>query len=98
MHAYDNPDLCSVEFLFTIMRDQTVDLYDRMNAAEKLCKLGLADIGTIRMLKVSISGGMPDDAKDLGPECQYGVASDAGKAPGHRPPRRHRGFYLVKNG
>lgn len=78
------------------MRDPNADMLHRIDAARKLCELGLGDIATVRMLKVSITGGISPEAKDLGPEYQYGIASDAGCAPGHRPPRKHRGFYLVK--
>ena len=33
-HAYDNPELSSVQFLLAVMHDQTVPLYLRMKAAQ----------------------------------------------------------------
>ena len=65
-------------------------------SAEAACRAGYGDIGTIRTQHVVIDGGIPAGADQTkAPDYQLGVASDAGKAPGHRPPRRHRGFYLV---
>jgi hypothetical protein len=33
-HAYDNPELSSVQFLLAVMHDQTVPMYLRMKAAQ----------------------------------------------------------------
>ena len=97
MQAYDTPGLSAHEFLLVIMRDQTFPLHIRMRAAEAACRAGYGDIGTIRTQHVVIDGGIPAGADQTkAPDYQLGVASDAGKAPGHRPPRRHRGFYLVR--
>jgi hypothetical protein len=32
-HAYDNPELSAVQFLLAVMRDQSVPLYLRIDAA-----------------------------------------------------------------
>jgi hypothetical protein len=98
-HIFNSPGLGAHAFLLAAMYDQTLPLPSRMLAAEGLMRAGLGDISTITTLKVSIEGGIPEGADLTKPhECQYGVVSDAGKAPGHRPARRHRGFYLVKSG
>ena len=54
MHAYDAPDIGPHEFLLTIMRDRTLDLHLRMNAAHELCRVGLGDIGTVRTMLIII--------------------------------------------
>jgi hypothetical protein len=57
-HTYNSPGLCAHEFLLTIMHSPTMDLGLRMNAAEKLCRVGLGDIGAIRTLTIVITGGL----------------------------------------
>jgi hypothetical protein len=36
MHAYDNPDITSREFLFAVMRDPSAPIFDRIDAARYL--------------------------------------------------------------
>ena len=86
------------QFLLDIMHDPAMSLHHRIDAAGKLIAANLGDNPAIRIERVIIDGGIPADA-DLtkAPEYQLGVCSDAGKAPGHRPPRKHRGFYVVKS-
>jgi hypothetical protein len=93
MHAYDSPGLSAHEFLLAVMRDQSLDLHYRMFAAQGLCHAGLGHIPTVRTIMINIEGGITDSP--LGTDT-HGVVSDAGCAADHRPPRRHRGFYLVK--
>ena len=59
MHAYDNPGISSHEFMLAVMHDPTVALQIRIWAADELCRAGLDDIGTVRVLRVVIEGGMP---------------------------------------
>jgi hypothetical protein len=54
-HAHNLPGIGAHEFLLAVMHDPTVDLHDRMIAAEELCRLGLGDIGTIRTLRVVLN-------------------------------------------
>jgi hypothetical protein len=43
-HAYDNPSLNNVQFLFAVMHDASVALEQRMRAAETLIELGYGDL------------------------------------------------------
>ena len=58
VHPHNLPGLSGHEFLLAVMHDPTVDLHDRMVAAEELCRQGLGDIGTIRTLTIVITGGI----------------------------------------
>jgi hypothetical protein len=58
VHTYNSPGVCAHEFLLAVMHDPTVDLHDRMVAAEDLCRLGLGDIGVIQTLTIIITGGI----------------------------------------
>jgi hypothetical protein len=40
--AFDAPDISATRFLVAVMHDKTVDLKDRMVAADLLCKMGLS--------------------------------------------------------
>ena len=69
-HAHNLPGLGAHEFLLAVMHDPTVDLHDRMTAAEELCRAGLGDIGTIRTLRIVIEGGLgytptPEEASEV---------------------------------
>jgi hypothetical protein len=57
-HPHNLPGLSGHEFLLAVMHDKTVDLGLRMDAAEELCRQGLGDIGTIRTLKIVMTGGV----------------------------------------
>jgi hypothetical protein len=58
VHTYNSPGLCAHEFLLTIMHSPTMDLGLRIKAADYLCRLGLGDIGAVRVLKIVITGGV----------------------------------------
>jgi hypothetical protein len=96
--TYNSPGLSAHEFLLSIVHDPSLDLYTRMDAAGKLMTAGLGDVGTVTTITINIEGGIPAPGTALGQDRPPGVVSAAGQAPDHRPPRRHRGFYLVKSG
>jgi hypothetical protein len=58
VHAHNLPGLSAHEFLLAVMHDPTLDLHDRMVAAEELCRQGLGDIGTIHTLRIVLTGGI----------------------------------------
>jgi hypothetical protein len=55
----DDPDITATRFLVAVMHDPTVDLKERMIAADLLCKMGLRYYRE-RMVSTSIRGGMQD--------------------------------------
>jgi hypothetical protein len=57
-HPHNLPGLSGHEFLLAVMHDSTLDLHDRMVAAEELCSAGLGNIGTIHTLRIVIEGGL----------------------------------------
>lgn len=62
VHTYNSPGLSAHEFLLAVMRDQTLALQTRINAAGDLCRAGLGDIGTVRTLHIVIETGyIPTD-------------------------------------
>jgi hypothetical protein len=68
---YDDPDISATRFLVAVMHDKTVDLKDRMTAADLLCKMGLG-LYKERTLRITIHGGMPRRPRleDFPPEMQ----------------------------
>lgn len=69
-HTHNLPGIGAHEFLLAVMHDPTVDLHDRMTAAEELCRLGLGDIGTIRTLRIVLNNPMgyqptPEEASEV---------------------------------
>jgi len=38
-HAYDNPDLSAVQFLFAVMHDPSVSMADRIHAAQAITQV-----------------------------------------------------------
>ena len=59
-HAYDDPDLDSMNFLLCIMRDPAVSLHLRMDAAAKLLPL----YQKTQTIQITITGGLPNLSPD----------------------------------
>jgi hypothetical protein len=80
VHAHNLPGISAHEFLLAVMHSPTVDLHDRMVAAEELCRQGLGDIGAIRTLKIVIEGGLgyiPTAERSRAPGTHLGLWGDA---------------------
>jgi hypothetical protein len=77
VRPYDAPDIDALQFLSRVMHDTTVDLKDRMTAADLLMQMGLANYKE-ETVTITIRGGMPLRAprsgspqlKDFSPELQ----------------------------
>jgi hypothetical protein len=68
---YDEPDIDALQFLARVMHDTTVDLKDRMTAADLLMQMGLANYKE-ETVTITIRGGIErgPQLKDFSPELQ----------------------------
>ena len=56
-HAYDNPELSAVDFLLCVMRDTSLPLPVRVDAADKLLPL----YQKTELVHITITGGLSPD-------------------------------------
>jgi hypothetical protein len=66
----DDPDISATRFLVAVMHDTSVDLKERMTAADLLCKIGLGNYRE-RVVRITINGGLSGSRLEgFSPEMQ----------------------------